>query len=84
MYIFFDALNWRRERRFLDLDYESLDAGRVVAPASVPMVNGNGDGSGLPPGSSSSVAAGVGGLGRLSTGELGQQSGVGSSQIPSA
>ena len=30
-YIFFDAMNWRRERRFLELDYEHLDPARVSA-----------------------------------------------------
>lgn len=63
VYVFFDAMNWRRERRYLDLDYESLDPPRVAA------INGAGPA--------------LGGHGRLMT-EVNQQSGVGSSQIPSA
>jgi CCR4-NOT transcription complex subunit 2 len=39
VYVFFDARNWRRERRWLDLDYRELDSGRVTA-----MPNGVGVG----------------------------------------
>ena len=31
VFVFFDAMNWRRERRWLDLDYESLDPPRIAA-----------------------------------------------------
>ena len=31
VYVFFNAMHWRRERRYLDLDYESLDPPRVAA-----------------------------------------------------
>ena len=56
----------------MELDYELLDPARVAA-----MPNGV---AGAAPG----IGVG-GGLGRLvSGGDLGQQSGVGSSQIPSA
>ena len=63
VYIFFDAMNWRRERRYLDLDYESLDPPRVAA------INGAGPT--------------LAGPARLMT-DVSQQSGIGSSQIPSA
>ena len=62
--MFFDAMNWRRERRYLELDYEHLDPARV---STIP--NGAGPA--------------IGGPSRLAS-DLGQQSGVGSSQIPSA
>lgn len=65
VYVFFDATNWRRERRYLDLDYESLDPPRVAT-----MPNGAGPA--------------LGGPSRIVTGDVGQQSGVGSSQVPSA
>ena len=73
VYIFFDAMNWRRERKYLDLDYESLDTTRAAMPNGV----AGGGGPAPPP-----LAHG---LGRLQTGvEVGGQGGVGSSQIPSA
>lgn len=34
VYVFFDAMNWRRERRWLELDYEHLDVGRVGLPVA--------------------------------------------------
>lgn len=43
VYVFFDAMNWRRERRYLDLDYDQLDTPRVA-----PMPNGNGPALGGP------------------------------------
>ena len=35
VYIFFDAMNWRRERRFLDLDFEHLEAPRITTIPTV-------------------------------------------------
>lgn len=75
VYVFFDAMNWRRERRYLDLDYDSLDPPRVAA---APM-NGGGP---LTLGAQGQVMQG-----RLMGADMmgaGQQTGVGSSQIPSA
>lgn len=73
VYIFFDDKNWRRERRFLELDYECLDTPRGA------MANGVAGGQQAvgppqaPPG------------GRLLAGvETGQGGGVGSSGIPGA
>lgn len=37
VYVFFDAMNWRRERRWLELDYDHLDPGRMMpATTGVP------------------------------------------------
>jgi CCR4-NOT transcription complex subunit 2 len=70
VYVFFDAMNWRRERRWLELDYEHLDAGRTVpGPNGAPARLQTGADLGL-----SGVGVPIGG----------QVSGVGSSQIPSA
>ncbi|KAK3696869.1 transcriptional regulator [Vermiconidia calcicola] len=70
VYVFFDAMNWRRERRWLELDYEYLETGRVGAGVGA---SGNGNGS-----------VGVGER-RLQTGGGGEGGrGVGSSQIPGA
>ena len=35
VYVFFDAMNWRRERRTFDLDYDQLDSSRLGAMPSV-------------------------------------------------
>lgn len=61
VYIFFDALNWRRERRLLELDYESLDPPRVVGGA----------------GGAGPSALGLGSAQQLQIGGGGQQSGGG-------
>jgi hypothetical protein len=45
VFIFFDAMNWRRERRWLDLYFEDLEP--VRGPA---MVNGGAPGMGGPMG----------------------------------
>lgn len=45
VYIFFDAMNWRRERRFLDLDLEHLEAPRMTTLPTGPVA-----GLGGPPG----------------------------------
>ncbi|KAF2484905.1 hypothetical protein BDY17DRAFT_247985 [Neohortaea acidophila] len=61
VYIFFDAMNWRRERRLLELDYESLDPPRVVGGA----------------GGAGPSALGLGSAQQLQIGGGGQQSGGG-------
>ena len=40
--MFFDAMNWRRERRWLELDYEHLDPARVstIPNGHVPTIGG--------------------------------------------
>lgn len=45
VYVFFDAMNWRRERRWLDLEYDHLESMRGPA-----MVNGGAPGMGGPVG----------------------------------
>ena len=42
VYVFFDAMNWRRERRWLDLDYEHLEAprGNAMVNGAAPVVGG--------------------------------------------
>lgn len=53
VYIFFDHLNWRRERREVLLDYDSLDSRQVGQPngAAVNAMGGAGSGTfSAPPG----------------------------------
>ena len=40
VYIFFNATNWRRERREIVLDYEQLDTRTVPVPAPSAVVGG--------------------------------------------
>jgi CCR4-NOT transcription complex subunit 2 len=42
VYVFFDAMNWRRERRWLDLDYEHLDPprGSAMVNGAAPVIGG--------------------------------------------
>lgn len=77
VYIFFDHLNWRRERREVLIDYESLDLRQVGQPTNGAAVNAmGGAGSGtfsVPPGmggmsGSGAVASqGVAGIERQSS-----------------
>lgn len=80
VYIFMNTDHWRRERRYLDLDYESLDSTRVPA-AGVGAVNGGGMAFGGM-GNAGAVAAPTQPPGRIVTDM--QQLGQGSSQIGSA
>ncbi|KAK5167064.1 transcriptional regulator [Saxophila tyrrhenica] len=70
VYVFFDAMNWRRERRVLELDYEHLDPARVAT---------------MPPGLGGVGAQGVQGQGqgRVQGVEMGGV-GQGSSLVPGA
>ena len=71
VYVFFDAMNWRKERRYLDLDFEQLDPPRVST------------GVGMPNGVAG-AAPGLGGVQRVGS-ELGSAGGLGgSSQVPGA
>lgn len=75
IYIFFDHLNWRRERRELQLDYDQLDNRQVGQPNGVAMNVMGGAGPGAftaPPGmgmsGSGAVASqGVAGIERQSS-----------------
>jgi CCR4-NOT transcription complex subunit 2 len=68
VYVFFDAMNWRRERRWLELDYEHLDPMRAGS-----VVNGAAPAMGGP------VGRRLDGVGQMADGV-----GVGSSSIPAA
>lgn len=57
VYVFFDAMNWRRERRVLELDYDHLDPVRVAI-----MGNGVHPANGAP----ARVMSEVGGVGQAS------------------
>jgi len=87
VYVFFDAMNWRRERREFILDYEQLDQ-RLNSG----MPNGIAGGAVGPPpalGGPQGVGAGVGAGGSVVGGQPGGGAGGGggvggSSQIPGA
>ncbi|KAK3672040.1 transcriptional regulator [Recurvomyces mirabilis] len=70
VYVFFDAMNWQRQRREFSLDYGELDHRNAggLAQAGMGMANGNGSGSGggggaagPAPGLTSSGVLGAGG-----------------------
>jgi len=74
VYVFFDAMNWRRERREFILDYEQLYHRHGSA-----MANGAGAGPALGGSQSVGVGLGAGSVVGSAPGDVG-----GSSQIPSA
>ena len=71
VYVFFDVMNWRRERREFVLNYDELDQ-RFAMGGAIQVANG---GPVMPPGS--------GALGSVPGGAV-SQSGMGSSGIPGA
>jgi CCR4-NOT transcription complex subunit 2 len=73
VYVFFDVMNWRRERREFVLNYDELDQ-RFAMGNAIQVSNG---GPVMPPG------GGGGALGSVPSGAV-SQSGMGSSGIPGA
>ena len=71
VYVFFDVMNWRRERREFVLNYDELDQ-RFAMGNAIQVSNG---GPVMPPGG--------GALGSVPSGAV-SQSGMGSSGIPGA
>lgn len=71
VYVFFDVMNWRRERREFVLNYDELDQ-RFAMGGAIQVANG---GPVMPPGG--------GALGSVPSGAV-SQSGMGSSGIPGA
>jgi CCR4-NOT transcription complex subunit 2 len=71
VYVFFDVMNWRRERREFVLNYDELDQ-RFAMGNAIQVSNG---GPVMPPG--------AGALGNVPSGAV-SQSGMGSSGIPGA
>ena len=70
VYVFFDAMNWRRERRWLELDYEHLDPARESSLVNgAGLAVGGGVGQGMP-------------VGRRLEGQVGEGTGAGSASIP--
>jgi CCR4-NOT transcription complex subunit 2 len=74
VYVFFDVMNWRRERREFVLNYDELDQ-RFAMGNAIQVSNG---GPVMPPG-----GGGGGALGSVPSGAV-SQSGMGSSGIPGA
>lgn len=85
VYVFFDVMNWRRERREFVLNYDELDQ-RFAMGGAIQVANG---GPIMAPGGGSlgSVPSGAvsqGGMGSSNIPSAGSQTGMGSSNIPSA
>lgn len=84
VYVFFDVMNWRRERRWLELDYEHLDSGRV-GTAINSIVNSQQPAGGMPRrmdggGQGQGQGQGLEGIGMSAGGQVGG----GSSSVPAA